>query len=272
MQFLSKWERQFGWASFPGFLRYYAIFHLLVFLLQFVNPDIGLVLDFDRNKILAGEVWRLVTFLFSGSGMGGLDVLGALFMFFMVMIAFMMSDALEAAWGVFRTSVFYYTGYIGLLAANFLYPQVLTGNGYYIYASAFFAFATLFPKVEFLVFFIIPVQIRWLAVLSGLFILIQIVNQPSHAGYLLFAFANYLLWAGIPAMRGQARVAHAMQRQRKFRKASHMNENAFHRCHACDRTELSDPELDFRMSADGKEYCSDHLGDGDGFASRGPTI
>jgi hypothetical protein len=261
MQFSGKWERQFGWISFPGFLRYYAIFHLLVFLLQIINPNIGLVLDFNREKILAGEVWRLVTFLFSSSGMGGLDALGALFMFFMVMIAFMMNDALEGAWGVFRTSLFYYTGYIGLLIGNFLYPHVLTGNGYYIYASAFFAFATLFPKVEFLIFFIIPVQIRWLAFLSGFFILLQIVDQPSYAGYLLLAFANYLLWAGIPAMRGQARVVQAVQRRRKFQKESYMDENAFHRCAVCDRTELSNPELDFRMSIDGKEYCSDHLKD-----------
>ncbi len=261
MQFLGKWERQFGWISFPGFLRFYAIFHILVYLLQIVNPQIGETLDFNRDKILSGEVWRLVTFLFASSGMGGLDALGALFMFFMVMIAFMMNDALEAAWGVFRSSMFYYTGYIGLLIGNFLYPDVLTGNGFYIYAAAFFAFATLFPKVEFLMFFIIPVQVRWLAILSGILIFLPILDQPHYVGYILLSFANYLLWAGIPALRGQASVIQAVQRRRKFQKESHMDENAFHRCAECDRTEISDPDLDFRMSADGKEYCSDHIKD-----------
>jgi hypothetical protein len=259
MQFLGKWERKFGWISFPGFLRYYAIFHVLVYLLQIVSPTIGEVLDFNREKILAGEVWRIITFLFASSGMGGLDAIGALFLFFMVMVAFMMSDAIENAWGVFRTSLFYYTGYIGLLLANFLYPDNPTGNGIYIYISSFFVFATLFPKVEFLLFFIIPVQVRWLAILSGIFIVIQIIGNPSSFGYWLLALANYLLWAGIPAMRGQARVVAAGQRRRKFQKDASMDENAFHRCAECDRTDLSNPELEFRMASDGKEYCTEHL-------------
>ena len=118
MQFLDKWERKFGWLSFPGFLRYYAIFHVLVYLLQFVNPEIGIFLEFNRSKILAGEIWRLITFLFAGSGVGGQDAFGMLFLFFMVMLAFMISDALEESWGVFRASFFYYTGYIGLILAN----------------------------------------------------------------------------------------------------------------------------------------------------------
>lgn len=261
MQFLDKWERKFGWMSFPGFLRYYAIFHILVYLLQIVNPQVGQILDFDREKILSGEVWRTVTFLFADSGSSGLDALGALFMFFMVMIAFMISDALENAWGVFRTSFFYYAGYLGLLVGNFLYPDILTGNGYYIYLSAFFAFATLFPRVEFLMFFIIPVQIRWLAILSAVFMLIPVFEHPSLIGYILLGFSNYLLWAGIPALRGQARVIQSVQRRRKFQKDALDDDNAFHRCCECDRTELSDPELDFRMSSDGREYCLDHLKD-----------
>jgi hypothetical protein len=261
MQFLGKWERKFGWISFPGFLRYYAIFHVMVYLLQIVSPTIGQVLDFDRDKILTGEVWRLVTFLFASSGIGGLDAFGALFMFFMVMISFMINDALEDAWGIFRASLFYYVGYIGLVIANFLYPGNLTGNGIYIYISAFFAFATLFPKLEFLLFFIIPVQIRWLAMLSGVFILIQVINDFSFLGYVLLALANYFLWAGIPALRGQARVVAAGQRRRKFQNDTSINGNAFHRCAECDRTEQSNPELEFRMASDGKEYCTEHLKD-----------
>lgn len=261
MQFMGKWERKFGWISFPGFLRYYSIFHVLVYLLQIVNPNIGEALDFDREKILTGEVWRVVTFLFASSGSGGIGALGALFLFFMVMIAFMISDALENAWGEFRTSLFYYFGYIGLLAANFLYSTPMFGSGFFIYTAAFFAFATLFPKIEFLILFIIPVQIRWLAILYGVFLLIEAFYNPAYLGYLALCFANYLLWAGIPALRGQARVVQAVQRRKKFQKDSFNHEDAFHRCATCNRTELSDPQLDFRMAMDGKEYCNEHLKD-----------
>jgi hypothetical protein len=261
MQFLDKWERKFGWISFPGFLRYYALLHVLVFLLQFINPQIGRILEFDREKIFAGEVWRLVTFLFSSSGLGGLGALGALFLFFMVMIAFMMNDALEGAWGVFRASMFYYCGYLGLLAANFLYNTPMLGSGFYIYMSAFLAFATLFPKVELLLFFILPVQIRWFAILFAVFLVIGLFEKPSHIGFIALCFGNYLLWAGIPALRGQVRIIEAAGRRKRFEKNLFSDEEAFHRCAACDRTEISDPELEFRMSIDGKEYCTEHLKD-----------
>lgn len=259
MQFLNKLERKFGWLSFPSLLRFYAMFHVMVYLLQFVNPQIGQILDFDREKILSGEVWRVVTFLFASSGSGGLGALGMLFLFFMVMIAFMMSDALEGAWGVFRSSMFYYVGFIGLLIANFIYPQPMPGSGFFVYTSAFFAFATLFPKVEFLMFFIIPVQVRWLAILIAVFLVVGLFSQPLYLGFLVLSFGNYLLWAGIPALRGQGLVIKAASRRKRFEKNMIPEDAAFHECVKCGRTEITDPELEFRMAMDGREYCTDHL-------------
>ena len=259
MQLLDKWERKFGWMSFPGLLRYYALFHVLVYLLQIVNPGIGAILDFDRAKIMEGEVWRVVTFLFADSGFGGLGAFGALFLFFMVMIAFLMNDALEGEWGVFRTSLFHYTAFAGLLIANFLYPVPMPGSGFFVYTSAFFAFATLFPRHEFLMFLIIPVQVRWLAILGGGLLVFGVIFEPVYIGFLLLGFGNYLLWAGIPALRGQRRVIKSAARRKKFEKAKLSDEAAFHRCKTCGRTEISDPDLEFRMAEDGEEYCGDHL-------------
>jgi hypothetical protein len=248
-----------GWMSFPGLLRYYALFHVMVFLLQIVRPDIGQVLEFDRAKILSGELWRLVTFLFATSGSGGMGALTLLFLFFMVMIAFMISDGLEQAWGVFRTTVFYYAGFLGLLAANFLYSHPMPGSGFFIYTSAFFAFATLFPRVELMIMFILPIQIRWLAVVLGGFVLLSVVTQPWYVGFVLLGFGNYLLWAAIPAWKGRALVVESTQRRKKFGKHQASPEEAFHECAACGRTEVSDPELHFRMAEDGREYCEEHL-------------
>jgi len=259
MLFLDKWERKFGWLSFPGLLKYYALFHVLVYLLQIVNPGIGEILDFNRAKIMDGEVWRVFTFLVADSGSGGLGAFGALFLFFMVMIAFMMNDSLEGAWGVFRTSLFHYTAFVGLILANFLYAEPMAGSGFFVYTSAFFAFATLFPRHEFMMFLIIPVQVRWLAFLGGGFLVFGLIFNPIYFGFLLLGFGNYLLWAGIPALRGQARAVNSVARKRKFDKYKLDDGEAFHRCKTCGRTEVSDPELEFRMAADGEEYCGDHL-------------
>ena len=170
-----------------------------------------------------------------------------------------MSDALEGAWGVFRTTFFYYTGFIGLLAANFLYAHPMPGSGFFVYTSAFFAFATLFPKVEFLMFFILPVQVRWLAILIAGFLVFGLISQPLYIGFLSLGFGNYLLWAGIPAIRGRAKIIESAGRRKKFEKSKPSQDEAFHRCAECQRTEVTDPNLEFRMAESGEEYCEDHL-------------
>lgn len=259
MNLIDRCERRLGWLSFPGLLRYYAIFHLLIYLLQFINPQIGQLFLFDRERIFEGEYWRVVSFIIADSGFGGISAFSMLFQFFMVMVSFMLSDTLEGAWGVFRTSLYFYIGYFGLLLANFLYPTPLPNGGLHIYTAAFFAFATLFPRHEFLVFFILSVQVRWLAILTAALLLFSVITQPIYLGYLVLAFSNYLLFAGIPALRGQARIKQAKARRKKFDHNKLGKEDSFHCCKVCGRTEISDPHLAFRIAKDGEEYCEDHL-------------
>lgn len=252
-------ERRWGWMSFPGFLRYYAIFHGLVYVLQMFRPNIGMLLEFDRERILAGEVWRLVTFLFSSSGVGGVGTLGIVFVFFMVMIAFMMSDALEGVWGVFRATMFYYCGILGLIIANFVFPHAMSGSGFLLYGSAFFAFATLFPRVEFLMFFILPVQVRFLAWIQAAVLVMGILGNFQLLPFFLLGFANYLIWAGIPALKGKKMVIESTQRRKRFNAVKEPGQAAFYTCSVCGRTDVSDPELEFRVGTDGREYCNEHL-------------
>jgi hypothetical protein len=259
MSRIDRFERRFGWLSFPGFLRYYAILHGLVYVLQIFRPDIGMLLEFDRAAIFSGEVWRLVTFLFSSSGFGGIGAMGAIFFFFMIMIAFMMSDAIEGAWGVFRTSLFYYCGILGLIVANLVFPHTMQGSGFLLYGAAFFAFATLFPRVEFLLFFILPVQVRVLAWIKAGVLVLGVLGNFWLLPFFLLAYANYLVFAGIPALRGSARVMESAQRRRKFNAAKEPEHVAFHTCSVCGRTDASDPELEFRVGPDGREYCDEHL-------------
>jgi hypothetical protein len=252
-------ERRFGWLSFPGFLRYYALLHALVYVLQLVRPDIGVLLEFDRAKIFSGEVWRVVTFMFSSSGFQGVGLLGAVFFYFMVRIAFMMSDALEEVWGVFKTSIFYYCGILGLIIGNFLIPYVMPGSGFLIYGSAFFAFATLFPRIEFLMFFILPVQVRFLGWLQAVFLLLGVLGNWMLLPFFLLAYANYVIWSGIPALRGRVRMVESAQRKKRFNAANDPEGDAFHNCVKCDRTDVTDPGLEFRVGSDGSEYCTEHL-------------
>ena len=56
----------------------------------------------------------------------------------------------------------------------------------------------------------------------------------------------------------QRRQVHG--RRRRYAEASIPEEEPLHRCTVCQRTERSNPELDFRVSSrDGNDYCMEHL-------------
>lgn len=259
MSSLHTWERRFGWLAFPGLIRCYALTHVLVYVLQIIRPDIGEVLDFNRSRILSGEVWRLFTCFFATSEFGPVNPMSLLFLFCMIMFMFMVADGLEGAWGAFKTSVFCYFGMIMILAANFLLPNPMPYSGLLVYGSAFFAFATLFPKVEIRFFFILPVQVGFLGVFYGAITLITCILNPSLFPFFLMAHLNYLLMAGIPALRGKAFEVKSAQRRSRFKAASQPAAQSFHSCEVCGRTDASHPDLDFRIGDDGRELCADHL-------------
>ena len=261
MSFFDRLERRFGWLAFPGFLRYYALFHVLVFVLQLIRPDIGQALEFDRAKILSGEVWRVVTVFFANSQFGRPGLMTIVFLYFAVQFVFMVSDGLEGAWGSFKTSLFYYTGILGVLIANFVYPVAVPASGMMLYASAFLAFATLFPKTEILLFMILPVQVRFLGIFVAAGLALQLISAPILLPFFVLALANYAIWAGVPTLRGTVRVIESGKRRRAFNSAKVPASEAFHTCAVCKKTDVSDPHAEFRIGPDGEEYCSGHLPD-----------
>jgi len=255
---LDRIERKLGWLAFPGIFRFYILIGVLAFALSWMRSDLGMILEFDLGKIMKGEVWRLVTFLFAPDALGGFSIIGVLFLYFAIIIGFLINDSLESAWGTFRTSMFCYTGFLSLLIGNLVLPSVAWSGGYF-YTSAFFAFATLFPRYEFLLFFILPVQVRFLAMLGAVGILITAVKQPILIPFLVMAFLNYLLWVAIPFFRNRKALVKAAGRRKKLEKSKLPESETFHCCEVCGRTENDPSALGFRVGNDGKEYCTEHI-------------
>lgn len=261
MMSFASWERRAGWLAFPGLLRHLALLHVLVFVIQMFRPDIGAMFDFDRGKILSGEAWRVVTGFFAMSHFGQPTLLNIVLLVCAVRFAFMVNDGLEAVWGHFKTSLFCYAGMLGILLAQFLLPDPPRMGGFALQASAFLAFATLHPTVEILMFLIVPVRVAILAAVQGLLMLVMCVSEPlAWLPFFALGFANYVLWAGIPGLKGGARVVGSAQRRRRFQAAAKpATGEAFHTCAGCERTDASHPALEFRVGHDGREYCADHL-------------
>src|ERR1043165_464844 len=78
---------------------------------------------------------------------------------------YLMGSALEAYWGVFRYNVYLFVSYVLLVGLAFLTPAAPVTN-MFILGSVFLAFAYLNPDFEMILFFILPVKIKWLAFIS----------------------------------------------------------------------------------------------------------
>lgn len=253
------WQRFFDALAFPGLLKYYAMLHILVFGLRLINPELDALFVFDRDKIFDGEWWRVVSFLFATTALLQVSVWSVLCLFMMVMICIMMSSALEDAWGVTKATWYQYVGILALIGVHFVIPDLMSPTGVFVYSSSFFAFATLFPRVQFMMFYVIPVQIRFLAWLQFLILLLLVCREPKLGVCYLIVYGNYLIWAGFPALK---RMVIPLKRQASLNISLASGRRlSFHRCVVCQATELSAPALEFRVGADGQEYCEKHLGD-----------
>jgi len=253
-------DRKFGWLAFPGLIRSIASLQIVFFIVLVFRPEAIEVFILDPDKVRDGEIWRLVSFVFHPLIVPNLSswfVFSCFFAYIALRISFLINDVLEAYWGELRTSLFVYGVIITQSASLFFSGIGYIGSSYYL--TLFFAFASLQPRFTFLLFFIVPVQVWILAALAGLSIIGSCVAAPSLAPYFLGLYAAYLFWA-IPKLirwmrnRGKVRV-----RRAKFEAGRPSPEQTLHRCSVCGKTEISDPELDFRVSADGEEYCLDHL-------------
>ena len=259
MRWLDRIESRLDGLQFPGLFKYLTFLGVIAYACQWARPDIAALLDFDRALILSGEVWRVFTFLFAPMGMQRFTPFGALFLFFAVQIAFLISDSLESVWGPTRTTLYIVVAALGLVVSQFLFDSGWRGSGSMVYTSLFLAFATLFPKVEFSFFFLFPVQVRIFGWITGVLLLLNAITLPASLTASLPALIPYALWVLPDILHGRKSLVAAARRRRQFQVAGQPESTAFHRCEVCRRTERDSDELEFFTLPDGKEYCADHL-------------
>lgn len=255
MSWIDYLEKRYERFAIPHLLRYVALLNGLAFVLSKLKPGFLSMLQLDAGAVLRGEVWRLVSHIFVPS-IGGLlpDWVGAgLYLLLLVWLG----DGLEEAMGSFRTTLYYFIGLVGTAVAAFLAAEGV--GGAFLTNSLFFAYAMFFPDRQILVFFVIPVRMKWLAWFDVLMLAILVVSSGwgVRAG-VVASFANFILFFG-PALVS-ARKRQQEQRERFAKFVATLSEvETLHKCARCGRTEAGAPELEFRVGRDGEEYCLEHL-------------
>jgi len=261
MSLLSKLERFLGRFAIPNLSLYLVIGQVLFW-------GLALMIGFNLERIallpvavFAGEVWRLATFLFLPLSMSA-DTLSIVFMAFAWYIFYLMGSALEHYWGEFRYNAFIGLGWLLTAAVAFITPRVYATN-LFLAGSVFLAFAYLNPDFTLMIFFILPVRIKWLALFQWLVYGYMLVVGPWSARLMvLAATGNFLVFFARDILQqlrtGRWRMAH----QASVFAASQDEHEARHRCRVCGKTDLSHPQLDFRYCskcAGNQCYCPEHI-------------
>lgn len=260
----------------PNLMLWVVLGNVLVYVLDlFSEGYFSGILTFVPAYILQGQVWRLVTFILVPEYGGNI-----LFFAISAYFYYFIGSRLEEQWGTARFNFFYFFGVllallVGVLAALAGHTMEVTTSMYYTNLSLFLAFASLYPNSQVLLFYIIPVKVKYLAYLDVIFLLYEMIMQLRAGAYFMallpvLAILNYLIFFGeslLDALRWQGqRFKHKNSSQTiQFKRAAKQAQNRtgyLHKCCVCGRTDAEYPDLEFRYCskcAGYRCYCMDHI-------------
>ena len=276
----------------PNLMLFIVIGCAIVSILSLMGyPQIYNILCFDRAAILRGQVWRLITYIFTMSSSNIFLTLLLLYCYYSL------GRSMELSWGTLRFNLYYFTGIIlmdifamacgGIEAAGIpleIISYYYTGNmTNFLHLSLLLCFATQNPDNRFVVFFVIPIR-AWILALIYIGVTIFQVVQMSipvmifpHNLFPLVALANYFLFFGSDVVnvlppKWRYKLQYRKPKEKKVKqtgsipftkeKPKKAQASYTHRCTVCGRTDVSNPELEFRNCSRCNGYfcyCQDHI-------------
>lgn len=303
MNILSKLERKFGKYAIKRLTVYIIMTYIAGYALYLMSSagggfNVFGYLTLDPAYIVRGQIWRLISWwLIPPSSFG-------IFTVIMLILYYQLGSLLERTWGDFLYNVYIFTGLImTVIGAFVLYAiygdavHVFAGqfSTYYVSLSIFLGFAMTFPEEQLLFMFIIPIKIKYLALVDIVYLIYEVYQYwqfglgVPHLIMVISSLAGTILFFILT--RNHSRLTKAQKRVRNnYRRqmsgygrqntnggqtaggtASKVDRTTFgaggrgiavHRCAVCGRTELDSPDLEFRFCSKcngNYEYCQDHL-------------
>ena len=266
----------------PNLMLFVSLGAGLVYILSMVAGNYLLYywLCFDRAAILQGQIWRLITFpLVYGVGNSN-----AILVAISLVCYYSLGRAMENQWGTLRFNLFYFSGMLMMDIFCLIFGGY--ADAYHLNLTLFLAYATMYPNAQFLFLFIIPVK-AWIFALIDLVLVFADVIFLSYGPFPanlfpIVALANYFLFFGkdvlnVIPMSWQANFRRLFRKKEAtppkkpipFPSAGSYEATTAtpkapytHRCTVCGRTDVSNPELEFRYCSrcNGYHcYCQEHI-------------
>lgn len=266
-------HRKFG---VPHLMKYVVFISAAVYLLWMMDATHTLLwfIDFNPALIMRGQVWRLVTWIFVP--FNGSVFFTALMLYFYYFVG----TTLEREWGAAKFTIYYILGVLLNIIYAFVCSYVSGSVTYlvseYLNLSLIFAFAVFNPDLRIMLFFLIPLKVKWLALIDAVFFaysivmgiinpdinvwsallpIVSILNFFIICGYELFSFTRPLRARGSPQAINFKKAAKQAKRERDEKQYRH-------KCSVCGKTDAESPDTEFRYCSRCSGYhcfCIDHI-------------
>ncbi|MFV0465155.1 MAG: hypothetical protein ACK5ML_03705 [Lachnospiraceae bacterium] len=274
MNFLNKLEKKFGRYAIPNLIVWLLGAYGIGYALSVMNQGVLNILTLEPYYIIRGQVWRLVTWIFVPTSTQ------LFFALIMMIFYFQLGQILERTWGAFRFNVYIFGGLLcTVLGAFAIYAGYFLFTGdeirnmgfyfstYYINMTIFLAFAVCYPNMEVRLYFLIPIKMKWMAIVYGAFILFNMIDSNWFGRIaILMSILNFIIFYFSGGNSSRVTFAQKKRKQNFHKQMDRSrpaaNGSTRHKCAVCGRTEKDDPHLEFRFCSkcDGNfEYCQDHL-------------
>lgn len=246
-------------------MMYISIANVAFWVLGAINRPFLSYLSFDAAAILHGQVWRLVTFMLYPPSTGLLAFIAFYFYYWI-------GSTLEQYWGSGQFTIYFFSGVILTVLYGFLIYFITGSNvrldSQYIYLSMFFSFAALFPDMQVLFMYIIPIKMKYLAIVDAVFFALAVITNPFPVNLLpIVAVLNFFLFCGgdllshVRPNRTSRGTVNFRKESRRIRREQ-QSKLYTHKCAVCGRTDVDYPNLEFRYCSRCQGYhcfCIDHI-------------
>ncbi|MCB0070670.1 MAG: rhomboid family intramembrane serine protease [Caldilineaceae bacterium] len=235
-----------------GITRYLIFGQIAAFVATAAYPAFRTAFILQGDRILNGQWWLLITYLFQPLSES------PLFAAFVWYIFYLYGTVLEKRLGTAKYVFYILIAYVANALVALLFPSLTLTNGY-LYTSLFLAFAFMFPNFQLLLFFVLPVKIKWLALITAGTIGLTFLASAFPTKVLIVAsFSNFLLFFGkdlLDTVRGNTIDTPIMKEKKPTR-------DPYHVCYVCKTNELDNPDMQIRYCSTCKPttcYCGEHI-------------
>lgn len=185
---LDRLSYKFRRVCIPNLMLYIIIAMAAVYVVELFVPEmpLSLYMFFSRELIFQGQWWRVITWILIPDTNNPIALIFSLYFYYII------GSGLEHEWGSFKFNLYYFMGVVFTVAAGFIIGYA---TNLYLYYSMFFAFAVLYPNFQVLLFFFIPIKIKWLAIVDLIFFIIMfIIGDWTTKAAIIAAMVNFVVF------------------------------------------------------------------------------